>query len=375
MTSPELQSVHESCKGVFPRNAQITETESKRTIRRYRIQAEDNLIGWEIGDLELKVALRFDGKASYWQIAERVYEEAGIRLSPEKIKSFERRLLKSNLLLEKNRRSNVARDPLTGMNYGRFHHILILEVFSFKPHALNRIPTWAATTLVRILATLSCALIGLSVYIFLTHYAIIAGEFAQALSGRNWLLLYLLVCASGIFHEGGHIICCLAYGVPVFEVGLATYFLIPIAWTLPDQHKWNLMPKPQRIATICAGPIGSFLFGSIGLVIWWQLSPDATLKNLALLCATAGFGGTIPTLCPMFQGDSYLIMTELFGVENLRTKSFKHLKGLFRKDGNRSEDLSRRKKVLYVSVAASTLFFWATIGVTIIYLACRFVFY
>lgn len=131
----------------------------------------------------------------------------------------------------------------------------------------------------------------------------------------------------GIFlHEMGHMIACLAYGGQVFEVGVLLQFFIPGAYVLMSEE--NIKERMKRIQVSAAGIEMNLLLVAICVILsvpFEELSGfflSAAINNLLLAFLNL-------TFIEGFDGMS--IISELFGVEGLVSKSKRITKSKWKK--------------------------------------------
>jgi hypothetical protein len=75
----------------------------------------------------------------------------------------------------------------------------------------------------------------------------------------------------------------------------------------------------------------------------------------------------IPTLLPIFNGDTYLAITELISVPRLRQRAFRYLKNLWCRQPQ-EEHLSSRRKVLYWLTISGTALGWVVVWALLVQL-------
>ncbi|WP_018684878.1 hypothetical protein [Actinokineospora enzanensis] len=283
---------------------------------RSRVTDPRTRAGWVLGRAELALARRFDGVRTYAAVAEGLPGA-----TPEKVRAFETRLLALGVLepppspVRRIARAVVALDRV---DIGTADPTRALDV------VLRRTPWLVRRSFVRTTTVLS---LGVLTGLLITR----GGEFVAAVPDavRGWGLpcLLVVVLLSTVFHEGGHALACRHYEVAVREVGLGLRSLFPFAWTEPDQQRWAALPPGPRLVTVAAGPLGSLVYAAAGACLWLPPLPDP-LRWLGLAMVLSGTVFIIPTLIPAFDGDAYLLLTTVPGLDNLRGRSFAHVRGL-----------------------------------------------
>lgn len=354
----------ESCRGLFPPHYEVERAAGGDGAARFIVTDAETNLSWGLGAAELTVARLFDASRTYEEIAATLRSAHRVNTSTEQLMTFERRLIKLGVLRGGSDAAPPV-DPLSGVNFGPLHSLLVITLLRLNPEPtltrlVSRCPwvvsglmTWAALVI-------SAAGIGVILY----HRQIIGESLASTVSGWWWLLwLYLIISASGIFHEGGHMLCCKAFNVRTHNAGFMIYFFLPFAWTTPNQSDWGRLSPRGRVLTTLAGPLGSLTFGGLSSILWGLAPAGSIGQHLGVYGVIAGAYGAGLTLLPFLNGDGYILLTELFRLPNLRSKSFNYLKSLLPGGVKyRSRPLRRRTRVLYLFVALGTLAGWLALG-------------
>ncbi len=352
------------CRAIFPERFRVRRLQADGARVRYEVSdpVADRL--WRLGGNELTIARAFDGSSTYESIAGTLAEQHGIRIRASRLPDYEDKLCRLGLIELPGERPR--HDPFTGMPRYGLRRLLVLPLFAVDPDPwLDRIgrrllagATACAAIIVVPLALLAVALIG-SAYPALR-------ETAALLDGWDLAVLYAVVLASGVLHEGGHALACKVQNVRVREVGFAIYVLMPFAWTRPDRDDWERLPRRGRVAAIVAGPLtslalaGGCLFGLTGV------SPDSGLAVWYLMGTVAGIFGAVVTMLPFLNGDGYLLLSELLGEPNLRQQSFAHLRrgvACMRKASSGSGEPGVAVSPGYLCFALFVIGGWALLGV------------
>src|SRR5215207_2014220 len=321
----------ESCKGVFLSDYHVEQTDGARSAARFIIFSAQTNSTWRLGATELTVAKLFDGVRTYDEIAATLRSDQQVNISAEKLKAFEERLIKIRLL-KVGTDESPRLDPLTSFNFGLLQPLLVIRLLRLKPEAmLTRLVhycPWLTSSFMLWLAV-ALSLIGLG--IVLSNYPQFSGSVVNALSGWWWVWLYVIISLSGIFHEGGHALSCKAYNVRIHEVGFMIYFLVPFAWTTPNQRDWGQLKSRERVMTILAGPLGSLALAGPAAILMRRPPPESFGHHLGVTGVIAGVFGATLTLLPFVNGDGHLLLAELFHLPNLKKDSFNYLRTLLSK--------------------------------------------
>ena len=354
----------ESCKGVFLSDYHVEQAVGTQGAVRFIIFCAETNSTWRVGATELTVAKLFDGLRTYDEIAATLRTDHKVNISTEKLKAFEERLLKLRLLRARTDERPLVH-PLSSFNFGLLQPLLVIPLLRLRPEPMltrlvHHFPLLVSSFMLWIAIGLS--LIGAG--IVLSDYQRFSISIVNTLSGWWWAWLYLIISLSGIFHEGGHALCSKAFKVRIHEVGFMIYFLIPFAWTTPNQRDLAQLKSHERVMTIIAGPLGSLaLIGPAAIL--WSLSPPESFGHHLGVCGVvaAVFGATL-TLLPFVNGDGHLLLAEFFHQPNLKRDSFNYLRTLFsNKERSGHHLLTRRQRVLFLFVALGSLITgWLALG-------------
>ncbi|WP_437581661.1 site-2 protease family protein [Sorangium sp. So ce887] len=328
--------------------------------RRFALYDRATDTSFALGKAELTLARLFDGRRSRDEVLEQARACVSPRLSAEKLAQFEQRLVGLGILVDSSRPERARKDPFAGISFGPLKSLLLVPLINLKPDEhLDRLARAAPVLVSRWLVYGCLALIAAGGWIAGLRWHVFSGDLVLAYTGWGWLPWhYPIMIASVVCHELGHALPCKAYGVRISEMGLGAYLLFVTGWARPVQREWSRMTKRQRVVSIVMGPLASLACASVGMVIWALAAPGSELGVFGVRVAATSALAVIPTLLPVFNGDSYLFLTEVLGIPGLRQKSWRFARGLLRRDTGRTQDLSARRKLLYLSVVAGTFLSW-----------------
>ncbi|NRR30614.1 M50 family metallopeptidase [Oxalobacteraceae bacterium] len=319
-------------------------------------------ISYSLGAKELGVARLFDGRRSVEDIAIHLASHQGYHASADTLAAFEKRLLALRLLsLPGQAQPARLRDPATGISYGPLKAMLMLPLLRMQPEALldwiyARYGWLCSRTFV--LAGLAAILAALGLVVlrfgqFSTEAGALYGD------GLGWLLWhYPVVVASIAVHELGHALSCRLYKVRVTDFGIAIYLLMATGWARPLQGDWMALGRRERMLTIVMGPYASLLFAAAGVAIWSLTAPGGAWHTLSMVMAISSSLSLIPTLLPIFNGDTYLALTEYLGVPRLRQRAFQYVRESLR-GRSHTEQIAPRRAALYWGTVLATSLGWA----------------
>ncbi|MGX0891231.1 putative peptide zinc metalloprotease protein [Pseudomonas sp. ADAK2 TE3594] len=309
----------------------VTLPEADSTTPRYHLYDPSSDIGFELGKAEYSLALLFDGQRSHQDIIAAALAQYRMKVSPEKLMQFERKLLNLKLLNSAQAAyKKDLRDPATGITYGPLKEHLLINLVKTNPQPLlDHIYRWApwccrAAFLLPLLA------LALASFVYLgAHFGTFMSDAADTyVHSYRWLLWHFPVIVTSIaLHELGHAMACRHYGVKVNDFGIGIYLLLATGWVRPVQKQWSQLPLNHRVITILAGPMVSLLYAGTGIALWAVFrDTQGVLPALFVVMVVASFISLIPTLLPIFNGDTYLAIIECLEQPRLRQRAFNYVK-------------------------------------------------
>jgi len=330
--------------------------------RHYTVYDPVSDLSYRLGANELSVARLFNGKRGVVDIGVHLASAHGRHASADKLAAFEKRLLSLRLLTAPGQAELPRlRDPATGISYGPLKAMLMLPLLRMQPEALlDRIYETCGWLCSRafVLAGLGAILAALSVV--LLRFGQFSADVAAVYgTGVGWLLWhYPVVVASIAVHELGHALSCRRYRVRVTDFGIAIYLLMATGWARPLQGDWLALGRRERMVTIAMGPYASLLFAAAGVAVWTPTTAGGAWHTLGVVMAFSATLSLIPTLLPIFNGDTYLALTEYLGVPRLRQRAFQHARETLRRRPH-AERVAPRRAALYWSTVLATTLGWA----------------
>ena len=151
--------------------------------------------------------------------------------------------------------------------------------------------------------------------------------------GLQLLAAYGIVLLTSFLHELGHSSACVHFGVKHGDVGLAFYLFFPVLYA-DVSEVWNLNRKQRAVVDA-----GGIYFQTLCLPVLCLLY--AATKSIIVLFAIYATALTIVTaMNPFLRFDGYWLLSDLFGVSNLRKKSIDAI-DIFRKRGTKKRGAER----------------------------------
>lgn len=296
---------------------------------------------WALGQVELRVARAFDGASSYADVIRR----AGVAgASADAVRALEGRLLAVGILADR-------AAPARGRRW--LSRVRALDLAAGGPDpVLNRM-TWlirACTNRWTVIVAI-CSVLAAGA---LVDWRRFATEVPSAISGWGLLGLLMAFVVSAVLHEGGHAFACKRFGIGIEEIGIGLRWLVPFAWTRPDQDAWESLPLGRRVLTVTAGPLGSLVCGALGAVTWQVAHGVTPLRLAGLYAVLAGTVGMTPTLIPFLEGDAYLLLEMALRGRGLRRRSLDFLTAAI-VPARRTIRAGRREWALYLCFGTCTV--------------------
>jgi len=342
---------------VFPPEFHVV----RRADGRIRIHDPVSDLSWNLGRTEYAVATLIDGRRSVEEIAAELVLRENVHVRLERITAFIERLRILGMLVDREERQR-RRDGFAGLSYGPWKTRLLVSLLDIDPTQLlagiSRSAPWLLT---RAAVLTGIAIIVAALALILSHWAAV-GTTAAGLARAPWVVIayYPIAIASILLHELGHALACHRYGVRTRRLGAGVYVPFVTGWSRPEQESWEALPRNARVVTIVMGPLVSFFVAGIGAIAW--VIADALgasgFASFGLLVAIISAAGTIPTLLPIFNGDGYLLVTELCDAPGLRQRSWRYVGALVRGERRRTATVSRRDALLALAVVGGTIASW-----------------
>jgi hypothetical protein len=145
---------------------------------------------------------------------------------------------------------------------------------------------------------------------------------------RFWIIMVLVGNLVNALHEVGHAVASKAQGVRVLSVGLILDLPVLSGWTRPDRS-FDQLSRRGRLVCVAAGPLCSFVCGTVALVGWALSVPGSAAASDWLTVTIAGVLGALISLVPFHKGDGYMLLAELTGARDLRRRAWRRLGALF----------------------------------------------
>ncbi|MDD5542658.1 MAG: HlyD family efflux transporter periplasmic adaptor subunit [Acidobacteriia bacterium] len=210
--------------------------------------------------------------------------------------------------------------PRSGL--GRF---LYWKIAHFDPDAfLNKLLTLSRFCFTRSFLVISSILIFFSVCITIANWDVIGAETLKLFSTRSILWAFLVMMPIVVFHELAHGLTCKYFGGEVRQMGILLLYFQPACFcNVSDSY---LFPKrSHRIWVMGAGIYAQAFLWAIFTLLWRVITPESPVSRLLFISIAVSGIITIFQFNPLLKLDGYYILSELFGIPNLRSRSFRYL--------------------------------------------------
>ncbi|MFK3842850.1 site-2 protease family protein [Serratia sp. NPDC087055] len=324
---------------------------------KFRIYDPQNDIAYELGKTELALARLFNGERTVEQVQRVAQESLRATIALPKLAAFQTRLLQLGLLTHSGQEGGLKRDPATGITYGPLKRFLLINLIKMNPQngldRLYRRAPWLCSSLFNALLLLA---VGVALGFLFSRWAQFSQDvMATYTQSWSWLAWHYPVILSSIaIHELGHALSCRHYRVRVTDFGIGVYTLLATGWVRPEQRTWSALSPGKRAITILMGPAASFYYAAVGIAIWGATGPGSPFHDMAVVMIVASCLSLIPTLLPIFNGDTYLALTEFFDQPRLRQRALRYCRQ--RLAGKPTEN--DKDSCLYWLVSLFTAFGW-----------------
>lgn len=145
------------------------------------------------------------------------------------------------------------------------------------------------------------------------------------------LLTYAIaLSAIKVIHEFSHAYTAKNYGVHVPTMGVAFLVLWPVLYT-DVTDSWKLYRRRHRIAITSAGVIAELVIAGLA-TLGWALSSAGAVQSAFFVVSSVTWISTLAVnLNPAMRFDGYYLLSDLWGVDNLHSRSFSMARWQLRK--------------------------------------------
>ncbi|MBZ5535107.1 MAG: efflux RND transporter periplasmic adaptor subunit [Acidobacteriia bacterium] len=312
------------------------------------------------------IANQFGGTLTIDQVAARLKDELHLNVTVEGLSNFVDKLGAKHLLETNEQETSQTGQPAllplarTSPYYSfsrenkkrsRLGRLLFWKIAYFDPDTLfNRLLPhtrflFTSTFLFLVIVTILAA-----ACVTAFNWTEITDQVRTLYSTTSVLWALVIMMPILILHEMAHGLACKYFGGEVHEMGFLLLYFQPACFcNVSDSYVFA--KKSQRLWVMTAGVyIQTFLWALLTL-LWRILTPESLIAQFIFInVAITGFV-TILQFNPLIKLDGYYILSELFSIPNLRSKSFAWLraksKSIITGTSGAIGGLSRRERRIY----------------------------
>lgn len=218
-------------------------------------------------------------------------------------------------------------DPLKWLT----QHYLYFRLPLFHPEEfLSRLLPW-----VRILAKFEAVLVYAAIacvglYFLSQYFESYLSTFAYFFSLKGMIAYGAAIVFLKTAHELGHAFAAKSFGVRVPTMGIAFMVFAPVAYS-DVTDAWRLRRRKDRLAISLAGVKVELVIGAIAMALW-GFTPHGILNSIFfLLSSTSLISTLLVNLNPAMRFDGYYVLSDLWGIDNLSTRSTQFTRWFLRK--------------------------------------------
>jgi putative peptide zinc metalloprotease protein len=260
-------------------------------------------------------------------LLDRVKSETTCDLSMNDIQEFIKFLYGNSLTRDSS--SGESMDYLTQYNATKMHWVLwLIKNYLFIRIPLLRPNQFIKSTLplVEIVFTktfkvliLISGLIG--IFLVIREWEEFTSTFLYFFNMQGAVYYGLALFVIKIFHEFGHAYMSARFGCKIPTMGVALLVMFPVLYT-DTTDSWKLVSKRQRVLIGAAGMLTELTIALIATFLWSFL-PDGVFKSIAFIFATTSWMMSVLVNTNIFMRfDGYYILSDLWGIDNLQSRSF-----------------------------------------------------
>lgn len=315
-----------------------------------------------LGRRELDIVKRIDGRTSLFDIYIGFATEGDGPVGPQVFEALYRQLESSGMIDGgQERRHNIAARAMHSLRNMTFVLPHSDRLAGWFYHALRPMFTTGGVAFVLVFALTA-------LYPLYAQYGEFRQMFVQSLGivRANPMLgvwSALLFFVSIVLHEFSHAAVVKKYGGHVPRIGI-TYYICMVIFFCDTTCSGNFPKKKQRIMVSLGGPLCSLLIWAAA--VWtFALATDLHVRAVAFgLYFSLGLS-IVLNFNPLLRMDSYYMLSDLVGIDGLRSRSFNFLK-----DGIRSLLGIRTYKHHYTRRQKWCLSIYGVLGAAVTFFFC-----
>ncbi|MGZ0703600.1 site-2 protease family protein [Pseudomonas piscis] len=202
------------------------------------------------------------------------------------------------------------------------HQYLFFRIPLWRPDAfLNRAWPWLQRFGPVLLRYGLPLVLGLGVFLVARDWQRFLATFPHLFSLGGAMAFGMALFFAKLCHEFGHAFMAKRAGCRVQSMGVAFMVLLPLFYT-DVSDAWRVNDRRSRLLIGAGGVMAELLLAAIALLAW-SLLPDGPARTAAFMLASATWLTTlVVNLNPFMRFDGYFLLSDLWEVDNLQSRSF-----------------------------------------------------
>jgi putative peptide zinc metalloprotease protein len=280
-------------------------------------------------EVEHRIVQLLDGRTSLPQIAQKIEEEFGFKLSLEQLERFVDKL--DELLFlesEKSEKKLAARGGKWEKPDKTFlERVLFVKLKAFDPDALvAKLEKKFQFVFSPYFLALGLLLFFLATKVTVSRWEEFSGlTLGQIFRAESVLVVLFTIFATISLHEFAHAITLKHFGGEVRQMGFLLLYFQPCFYC-DVSDAYLFAEKRKKILVTFAGVIFQIFLWSLATLAWHLLPDGSALGHLFFIASAFTLLTTLFNLNPLIKLDGYYILTDWVGIPNLRAKAFGYLK-------------------------------------------------
>ncbi|MCL4678133.1 MAG: hypothetical protein KJ017_06020 [Alphaproteobacteria bacterium] len=151
--------------------------------------------------------------------------------------------------------------------------------------------------------------------------------FSTFFSPENLVWFAVAITLAKVLHELAHALACKHFGGECHELGVMLLVFTPCLF-VNVSDSWMLPERGKRIAVAAAGMWAEMTLAAVCTFVWW-FTNEGLLNSICLkLMFVSSIGTVMFNANPLLPYDGYYILSDVWGVPNLRERSARLLRQL-----------------------------------------------
>lgn len=185
------------------------------------------------------------------------------------------------------------------------------------------------------------------------------------------LVFVFLMTITGTIHEFGHAMTLKHFGGEVHAMGFLLFYLSPAFYV--DVSDSYILPRKERLWVTMAGTYTELILCSIATFFWFFATPGTVAYDLSFqIILFTGISSFFINMNPLIKLDGYFAVMDLVEIPDLREESFAYIgrwikKNIFWMKVEEPEDMTRRKRRIYITYGVLAILYTASIYLLIVF--------